>query len=356
MASRRTISFLAGVALAAAVVVVVYQVIGGGSRLASRNSSAPRSTASAKPSTTPDVQTTALNPLTIAAMRDRAYPASTLTQLRSDGDQGGYVNTMVSFVSDGLTEDALMSTPDRARPAAGWPVIVICHGYIDPRTYRTDDASYAQFIAAFARAGYLVLKPDYRGHGQSQGVPEGGYLSPVYTYDVLNLVSTLRADPRVDPSRIGLYGHSLGGYEALRAMVVSRDVRAVTFMAGVVGSLDDIFFHWPQPVQPTPPPPPVQQQVARSVIASNGTPQTQPDFYNRASPINYVAASTAAVQINMDVADSEVPKLFSDHLDAALVAAGRSVQYLTYPGDDHQFTANRTAVLANMVAFFRAHL
>jgi dipeptidyl aminopeptidase/acylaminoacyl peptidase len=356
MTARRTAPLLVGVLVAASVALGLYHVITGGSPWASRAGSAPRSTASARPSTTPDALATALNPLTIAAMRDRAYPASTLTEVRSDGDQGGYVSTVVSFVSDGLTEDALMSTPDSARPAAGWPVIVICHGYIDPRTYRTDDASYAQFIAAFARAGYLVLKPDYRGHGQSQGVPEGGYLSPAYTYDVLNLVSTLRADPRVDASRIGLYGHSLGGYEALRAMVVSRDIRAVTFMAGVVGSLDDIFFHWPQPARPTPPPPPVQQQIARSVIASNGTPQTQPDFYNSASPINYVADSTAAVQINIDVADSEVPKLFSEHLDAALVAAGKSVQYITYPGDDHQFTANRAAVLANMVAFFKAHL
>jgi dienelactone hydrolase len=53
-----------------------------------------------------------------------------------------------------------------------------------------------------------------------------------------------------------------------------------------------------------------------------------------------------------------VPKLFSDHLDAALLAAGTSVavQYKTYPGDDHQFTRNRAAVLANITAFYRAYL
>jgi dipeptidyl aminopeptidase/acylaminoacyl peptidase len=355
MASRRNLRRLAGVALTATVVLVACLVVAG------RTASVPHRGAAlahapAAPASTAGARVPALNPLSIAAMRDRAYPASALTQLRTDGDLGGYVNTVVSFVSDGLTEDALMSTPDRPRPAAGWPVIVICHGYIDPRTYRTDDASYAQFIAAFARAGYLVLKPDYRGHGHSQGVAEGGYLSPVYTYDVLNLVSALRADPRVDPSRIGLYGHSLGGYEALRAMVVSHDIRAVTFMAGVVGSLNDIFYEWPKPAQPTAPPPPVQQQVARSVIATNGTPHTQPDFWSSASPIDFVAGGTAAVQINMDVADSQVPKIFSDHLDAALVAAGRSVQYITYPGDDHQFSRNRAAVIANMLAFFRAHL
>ncbi len=291
-------------------------------------------------------------------MRARTYPASVLTPVRSDGDQGGYVNSVVSYVSDGLVERALLSVPDTPRPMAGWPVVIISHGYIDPRTYRTDDGSYAQFIATFARAGYMVVKPDFRGHGQSQGVAEGGYLSPVYTYDLLNLVSTLRVDARVDRSRIGLFGHSLGGYEALRAMVVSSAIRAVVFMAAVVGSLDDIFFNWSTGSTPaTPPPPPVQQQVAQSLIATEGTPRTNPDFWSESSPINYVGGNQAAVQIDVDVADSQVPRLFSDHLDAALHGAGTAVlQYRTYPGDDHQFISNRSAVLADIIAFYRAYL
>ena len=100
----------------------------------------------------------------------------------------------------------------------------------------------------------------------------------------------------------------------------------------------------------------MQQQVAQAVIAGNGTPQSNPEFWNQVSPINYVAAVTAATQIDQDVADSVVPKLFSDHLDAALLAAGKSVEYDTYPGDDHQFTRNRTAILAHMLSFYRLHL
>jgi dipeptidyl aminopeptidase/acylaminoacyl peptidase len=289
-------------------------------------------------------------------MRARTYPASTLTQVRSDGDQGGYVNTVVSFVSDGLVEDSLMSVPDAPKPAAGWPVIIINHGYIDPTTYRTDDGSYAQFIAAFARAGYMVLKPDYRGHGQSQGVAEGGYVSPVYTYDVLNLVSTLRADARVDPTRIGLFGHSMGGQEALRAMVVSPDLKAVVFMAGAVGSFYDIFYNWPHPPRPTDSAQAVQVPLEEAVITRYGTPLDDPAFWNGASAINFVNATNAAVQINQDAGDSMVPATFADHLAAALHAAGKTYEYTTYPGDDHQFISNRAAILANTVAFYRAHL
>jgi uncharacterized protein len=296
--------------------------------------------------------------LAIAALRARPYPASTLVPVRSDGDRGGFVDSVVSFQSDGLREYALMSIPDGPRPARGWPVVIINHGYSDPATYQTDGSPYSQFVAAFAHAGYMVLKPDYRGHGQSQGVASGGHLSPVYAYDLLNLVSTLRADSRVDAARIGLFGHSMGGDEVLRALVVSKDIRAAVFLAGVVGSMYDIFYNWPQPQNPPPAarPIPLQVGVENDVIAEHGTPATNAAFWNSASAINYVDSITAAVQINQDVGDMVVPKIFSDHLAAALHAAGKVFQYNTYPGDDHQFLRNRAAILAATVAFYRAHL
>jgi dipeptidyl aminopeptidase/acylaminoacyl peptidase len=316
------------------------------------------STAAASPSpvavTSPTAQP--LDELTIASMRARAYPASTLVAVRSDGEQGGYVDTIESFHSDGLLEDALVSIPDGAAPASGWPVIVLNHGYTDPATYQTDGPDYGAFISAFARAGYMVVKPDYRGHGQSQGVASGGHLSPVYAYDLLNLVSTLRADHRVDPGRVGLFGHSMGGAEVLRALVISRDIKAAELLAGVVGSMYDVFYNWPQTPQSTVTPVAQQVAVENSVIATYGTPAGNPGFWDSVSAINFVGSITATIQIDQDVGDTAVPKLFSDHLAAALSAAGKPAEYNLYPGDDHQFLHNRDAVLAATVGFYRAHL
>ena len=40
--------------------------------------------------------------------------------------------------------------------------------------------------------GYVVLKPDYRGHGSSEGDAVGGYGSNAYTIDVLNALSSIK--------------------------------------------------------------------------------------------------------------------------------------------------------------------
>jgi len=68
------------------------------------------------------------------------------------------------------------------------------------------------------RAGYAVLRVDDRGVGGSTGS------DALATYDdllgdVLAGVALLRAQPRVDPDRVGLLGHSQGGYLAPPAAV-----------------------------------------------------------------------------------------------------------------------------------------
>ena len=74
----------------------------------------------------------------------------------------------------------------------------------------------------FARNGYVVFRPDYRGHDQSEGNASGGYGSPDYTIDVLNALSSVKRYAAVDPERIGMWGHSMGGHITLRSMVTTQ--------------------------------------------------------------------------------------------------------------------------------------
>ena len=184
-------------------------------------------------SVSPKVPTSAPDPLSIAAIRGRMYPGSAIIVEQNLGEQGGYSSQVVSYQSDGLKINALLDTPDGSAPSGGWPAIVFNHGYIIPSRYSTT-SSYKTWEAALSKAGFVVLKPDYRGNDGSQGDPEGGHFSPVYAYDVLNAVASIKQYPAVNPRRIGMFGHSMGGHEALRAIVTSSDIKATVIAAGAI--------------------------------------------------------------------------------------------------------------------------
>lgn len=298
------------------------------------------------------------DPLSIAAMRSRHYTGGPIKPGQDLGDHGGYHESIVSFTSDHLTEYALQATPDAPAPAGGYPVIILLHGYVPPDQYQTTGAYYQDFIAAWARAGFVVVRPDYRGNGASQGQAVSGHYSPDYTYDILNLIASLKQYPVVNPRRIGLAGHSLGGHIALRVAVSSPDIKATVIANGVVGSFYDLFYNWPHSPAPHDQPTSIVLSERHDLIAKHGTPKSNPSFYNQISAINFVSAITGPVQIHQDIADSTVPKLFADHLNSALQTGGKSVTYYTYPGDDHQLglPQTRISVVMRTTDFFKANL
>ncbi|MBI4926445.1 MAG: alpha/beta fold hydrolase, partial [Anaerolineae bacterium] len=206
-------------------------------------------TATPEPSVTPSpvppshTPTPTLHPLSIADMRARSYPGSDLVTVQVLDPGDNYARSIVSYQSEGLTIYALLTVPFGDPPPTGWPVVIFNHGYIPPDQYRTTER-YVAYVDGFARAGYIVLRSDYRGHGDSQGTASGGYSTPDYTVDVLNAVASIKRFPGADPQRIGMWGHSMGGHITLRAMVTTQDIKAVVIWAGVTASYADMLARW----------------------------------------------------------------------------------------------------------------
>jgi predicted dienelactone hydrolase len=125
----------------------------------------------------------------------------------------------------GLTVTAWQ--PD-AKPVGKSPVIIFSHGF-------HGCATQSRFLAAaFASAGYVVLAPNHRdatcagGTGHFADPPTLPFGNPSAwdetTYrdradDIRRLIAALEADAswqaRIDWSRLGLAGHSLGGHTVL---------------------------------------------------------------------------------------------------------------------------------------------
>ena len=162
------------------------------------------------------------NPLSIEVMRRRSYPGSDLTIEQTLSPGSNYNQYLASYLSDGLKIYGLLTVPKGEKPETGWPVIIFNHGYIQPELYRTTER-YIAYVDAFAGNEYIVFKPDYRGHGSSEGQPEGAYYSPAYATDVLNAISTLKRYKDANPEKIGMWGHSMGGNISLRNIVVGSE-------------------------------------------------------------------------------------------------------------------------------------
>jgi len=166
-----------------------------------------------------------LHPLAIEAMREREYPGSNIVIEQELADGSNYKRYIASYKSDGLKIFGLLTVPDGSPPTGGWPVIIFNHGYIPPDQYVTTQR-YVDYVDSFAKNGYIVFKSDYRGHGNSEGSASGNYFSPGYAVDVLNAVSSIKKYKDVNPEKIGMWGHSMGGNITMRNLVITDDIKA----------------------------------------------------------------------------------------------------------------------------------
>jgi predicted acyl esterase len=117
--------------------------------------------------------------------------------------------------SDGTQLATSLYVPTAARPAGGWPAIVMFHGLGGTRASMNTIAEQT-----FANQGYAVLTSDHRGHGQSGGLFNVD--GPAEIQDARDLYDWLAARPEIDKSHIGAWGISLGGgvvWGALKARV-----------------------------------------------------------------------------------------------------------------------------------------
>ena len=192
--------------------------------------------------------------MNVLSMRQTPYPGSEIVIEETLEPGANYNRYYASYQSEGLTIYGLLTVPYGEQPAEGWPAIVFNHGYIPPDVYRTTER-YIAYVDWLARSGYIVFRIDYRGHDRSEGEASGAYGDPGYTADVLNAVAALQRFPQADPNRIGMWGHSMGGYLTLRAMVISPEIKAGVIWAGVVASYPDLLYRWRRPGSGTTPTP-----------------------------------------------------------------------------------------------------
>jgi dipeptidyl aminopeptidase/acylaminoacyl peptidase len=173
--------------------------------------------------------------------------------------------------------------------------------------------------------------------------------------DVLNAVSSVKRYPDADPNRIGMWGHSMGGYITLRAMVIRDDIKAGVIWAGVVASYPDLLAKWrrgPSAAVPTPNP----RSWRNSLIQQYGSPEENPEFWNSISANSYLQDISGPLQLHHGTADEEVPLEFSETLFYQMLNAQKYVELYKYDGDNHNISSNFSTAMQRTVEFFDTYV
>ncbi len=139
----------------------------------------------------------------------------------------------IRMTSNGFSLAGTLSRPpgtkppargDKRAPKFGAVILVAGSGPVDRDETVAGISVFAQLANAIADAGFLVVRYDKRGVGQSGGRDEAVSLED-YADDVRAIVGFLRKRPDVDPRRIAIVGHSEGGLVGMLA--ASREKKNV---------------------------------------------------------------------------------------------------------------------------------
>jgi dipeptidyl aminopeptidase/acylaminoacyl peptidase len=255
--------------------------------------------------------------------------------------------------------------PD-GKPVPGWlfvpktmdrtkkhPAIVWIHGDGINQNYdgwhvQRNYAVYYSFHQYLLQEGYVVFAPDYRGSiGYGRDWRNGVYMDVGGNdaKDAWMAANYLKTLPFVDADRMGVWGLSYGGFFTLIAMTDQPTLfRAGVDVAGVVDY--KMYYNDPYHGDWT------EERI--------GTPQQNPQVYEKASPISHIDRLTRPLLVLHGTADVNVPFLESVWLmDEALKKhKGDLVSFMIYPGEFHYFTREHVLNDAwqRVDRFFAKHL
>jgi dipeptidyl aminopeptidase/acylaminoacyl peptidase len=226
------------------------------------------------------------------------------------------------WTTDAGTVQGWLLAPPRREPGKRYPLAVVVHG--GPASAHR--SGWPVSSGVLASQGYYVFLPNPRGsYGQGEAFTRGNVKDFGYgdLRDILAGVETaVRAEPGIDPGRVGLYGWSYGGYMAMWAVTQTDRFKAVVAGAGIV--------NWQSYYG--------QNRIDQWMIPYFGASvYADPLIYARSSPITFITRTKTPTLVLQGERDAEVPAPQAYEFWHALKTLGVPTELVVYPDEGHRF-------------------
>lgn len=273
---------------------------------------------------------------------------SSSKQLRTVEDNSDYMahfaarltsREFFTMESDGYMLNGYIMKPLDFDPSRKYPVIM--YQYSGPGSQEVLNRWQVDWQDAFVRAGYVVVCVDGRGTGgRGRDFCDIVYRRLGY-YETIDQIAAARyaaSLPYVDGSRIGIFGWSYGGYEAL--MAASADGNPYKAAVAVAPVTDWRFYD--------------------TVYAERymRTPQQNEDGYTVSAPMERAKALSCPLLIMYGTADDNVHPANSLEYVSKLQSYGILCDMLVFPNMNHSINGcdSRAVVYAKMLDWFNKNL
>jgi dipeptidyl aminopeptidase/acylaminoacyl peptidase len=222
---------------------------------------------------------------------------------------------------DGHQVKGLLLTPPRPAPSGGYPLIVWAYQR-SLRNINNFGLGGDQFfnLQQFALLGYAVLYPDVEWDRDSVLAGLGDQVLPG--------IDSLIAGGAVDSAKIGLVGHSSGGYDVLALLVQSTRFAAAVESSGWGAA--DLFSMYTTEITGT-----VGYDWVEKQMGLGAPPWEAPDRYVRNSPGYFLNRVRTPLLILQGPVDDQLGEKQSEQVFSGLRRLGKEVEFRRYPGEGH---------------------
>ena len=256
-------------------------------------------------------------------------------------DVQGWLLRPIRLVQSG---DVTVETPTEMPPPRSQPMITIVHG--GPSAAATPYFPWGDLVGQLAEHGYWTFQANPRGsYGQGEAFTRanvkdfgGGDLA-----DILAGIDAVEKQYPIDDGRLGLYGHSYGGFMTMWTVPHSGRFKAAVAGAGIA---DWVAYYG-------------QNGIDQWMVPFFGaTAYDDPKIYDRLSPIRTIRNAHTPTLIYVGERDVECPPAQSLEYWHGLRAMGVPTELVIYADEGHGIRkpADITDLHDRMLGWFDRYL